>query len=198
MAEPEKVKYARQVVAQQMLADAVVGVKLLWEDYPLLSEGEFAVVEKLALQVAPPPWEQFEAAYDFLASLADDADEASRARGGALTVPKSSPTESQLVHGYSLQPAPLGASRERYKDRLIIEARSLIATVVQEAFAAEAEAERLASVPCRWEMDSWSYFRHGQTDRYWMQCKLVGPHKVHENSDTGATWTNDTEGAHEL
>lgn len=176
MAEPEKVKYARQVVAQQMLADAVVGVKLLWEDYPLLSEGEFAVVEKLALQVSPPPWEQFEAAYDFLASLADDADEVSRARGVLDAGTFLSSGLATFTNG-TTAPEPV-FTRSQWA-------------------AIEAAAEGDAA-PCKWARHSWSYFRPTQVDPYWMRCKHVGSHEVHEDADTGATWTNDTEGAQEL
>lgn len=87
MAEPEKVKYARQVVAQQMLADAVRALHVSWEDYPRLSEREFIAAEALALQVEAPPADQYSAAYEFLASLAVNDEDSSRARGGIEPMP---------------------------------------------------------------------------------------------------------------
>ncbi|MBB2956806.1 hypothetical protein [Pseudoclavibacter helvolus] len=90
MPEPERVKYARQVVAAQMLADLTASAQqvgaVLWEDYPELPEGEFAAVVELALQVTPPPAVQYLAARDFLASLADTVGGSPRARGGWVAV----------------------------------------------------------------------------------------------------------------
>lgn len=108
------------------------------------------------------------------------------------------PTEADLrtiaTYGAVSHANSQGESLDEAAWRAMLD-RSLDAIKAQ-AVVDRDEADRLASVPCRWEMDHWTYFGHG--DDYWMKCKLVGPHEVHEDSDTGAKWTNDTEGAHEL
>ncbi|TDX78707.1 hypothetical protein EDF35_1921 [Rathayibacter sp. PhB151] len=49
--------------------------------------------------------------------------------------------------------------------------------------------ERWPRSDCEAELWSWDYFRHGQTDPYWMRCNSTWPHEDdHENSDTGAHW----------
>lgn len=35
---------------------------------------------------------------------------------------------------------------------------------------------------------TWDVFRPEQIDSYWMHCDLLGPHDVHHNRETGATW----------
>ena len=44
--------------------------------------------------------------------------------------------------------------------------------------------------PCDSEKHSWDHFRVEQVDSYWMRCHRVGPHIEHENSETGARWTD--------
>ncbi|WP_394254729.1 hypothetical protein [Pseudoclavibacter helvolus] len=67
---------------------------MLWEDYPELPEGEFDAVVELALRVDATPAEQYAAARDFLASLADNDERSSRARGGIEPA-----SHLHLVHG---------------------------------------------------------------------------------------------------
>lgn len=44
--------------------------------------------------------------------------------------------------------------------------------------------------PCEAEIHSWTYFTPEQADSYWIRCGLLGPHTEHEDSNTGAHWTD--------
>jgi len=55
------------------------------------------------------------------------------------------------------------------------------------------EQERIGHEECRAEIHSWDYFNQNQTGSYWMRCHLLGPHKEHENSETGARWNTEQE-----
>lgn len=61
---------------------------------------------------------------------------------------------------------------------------------VERLAAAYDEEDAAASEPCDSEIWSWTYFRHGQVNPYWIRCGLIGPHDLHEDSNTGAHWTD--------
>jgi hypothetical protein len=44
--------------------------------------------------------------------------------------------------------------------------------------------------PCPAEIHSWKLFSPSAVDSYYLRCHLLGPHKEHENSETGGTWTD--------
>jgi hypothetical protein len=47
-----------------------------------------------------------------------------------------------------------------------------------------------SSEPCAAEIHSWERFTSEQVDSYWIRCTLTGPHREHEDSNTGLTWTD--------
>lgn len=84
MPEPEKVKFARQVIAQQLVADLVAKADdegFVWRsELARISEEDLDAVKVLAAAGAPSA-EQFEAACDFLSQPPAPEDDSSRARG---------------------------------------------------------------------------------------------------------------------
>jgi hypothetical protein len=45
--------------------------------------------------------------------------------------------------------------------------------------------------PCDAEVWSWAIFSTEAVDPYWIRCTRLGPHDRHEDSNTGATWTDE-------
>lgn len=61
---------------------------------------------------------------------------------------------------------------------------------VERLAAAHDEEDATASEPCDSEIWSWSRFSPDAVDPYWIRCGLIGPHTEHEDSNTGAHWTD--------
>jgi len=80
-------------------------------------------------------------------------------------------------------------------DGAIADLRRQVESARRIAVALEQENAEAIDVPgdsgsCAAELWSWSYFSPLAVDGYWMRCDLIGAHAEHENSETGATWSD--------